>query len=113
VASGGAIRSGTSIDQVLAQRIGDQTKVPSLVLACEPSMAAVHKNYSMLYSSHISWSSPTAPTPLELYPALAFDRLFKDEDRRATRASSTRSWRTRPHCGARSAAPTRSSSTST
>jgi hypothetical protein len=33
----------------------------------------------MLYSSHISWSSPTSPTPLELYPALAFDRLFKDE----------------------------------
>jgi hypothetical protein len=32
----------------------------------------------MLYSSHISWSSPTSPTPLELYPALAFDRLFKD-----------------------------------
>ncbi len=40
-------------------------------------MAAVHKNYSMLYSSHISWSSPTTPTPLELYPALAFDRMFK------------------------------------
>ena len=40
---------------------------------------SVHKNYSMLYSSHISWSSPTTPTPLELYPALAFDRLFKDE----------------------------------
>jgi hypothetical protein len=33
----------------------------------------------MLYSSHISWTSPTTPTPLELYPALAFDRLFKDE----------------------------------
>jgi hypothetical protein len=32
----------------------------------------------MLYSSHISWSSPTTPTPLEIYPALAFDRLFKD-----------------------------------
>src|SRR4051794_22145493 len=79
LASGGAIRSGTSIDQVLAQRIGGQTKVPSLVLACEPSMASVHKNYSMLYSSHISWSSPTSPTPLELYPALAFDRLFKDD----------------------------------
>src|SRR3954451_4196489 len=42
-------------------------------------MASVHKNYSMLYSSHISWSSPTSPTPLELYPALAFDRLFKDD----------------------------------
>jgi hypothetical protein len=36
----------------------------------------------MLYSSHISWSSPTTPTPLEIYPALAFDRLFKDEVRR-------------------------------
>src|SRR3954467_2624046 len=79
LASGGEIRSGTSIDQVLARRIGGQTKVPSLVLACEPSMASVHKNYSMLYSSHISWSSPTTPTPLELYPALAFDRLFKDD----------------------------------
>src|SRR5438132_8369474 len=33
----------------------------------------------MIYSSHISWSSPTTPTPLELYPALAFDRLFRDE----------------------------------
>src|SRR3954449_6482589 len=83
LAAGGAIHSGTSIDQVLAQRIGGETKVPSLVLACEPSMAAVHKSYSMLYSSHISWSSPTAPTPLEVYPALAFDRLFKDDDQRS------------------------------
>src|SRR5712672_1643541 len=80
LASGGEIRSGTSIDQLLAQTYGRSTKVPSLVLGCERSNPAVHKNYSMLYSSHISWSSPTSPTPLELYPALAFDRLFKDEN---------------------------------
>jgi hypothetical protein len=79
LASGGEIQSGTSIDQVLAQKHAKSTKVPSLVLACETANPAVHKNYSMLYSSHISWSSPTTPTPLELYPALAFDRLFKDE----------------------------------
>src|SRR5688572_19695560 len=79
LASGGEIRSGTSFDQLLAQRVGRATKVPSLVLGCEKSNPSVHKNYSMLYSSHISWSSPTTPTPLELYPALAFDRLFKDE----------------------------------
>src|SRR6187397_3043745 len=79
LASGGEIRSGTSIDQIVAQHHGQSTKVPSLVLACEKSNPGIHKNYSMLYSSHISWSSPTAPTPLELYPALAFDRLFKDE----------------------------------
>src|SRR4026208_146554 len=79
LASGGEIRSGTSIDQLLAQRYGHSTKVSSLVLGCEKSNPSVHKNYSMLYSSHISWSSPTTPTPLEIYPALAFDRLFKDE----------------------------------
>jgi len=79
LASGGEIRSGTSVDQLLAQTYGRGTKVPSLVLGCEKSNPSVHKNYSMLYSSHISWSSPTTPTPLELYPALAFDRLFKDE----------------------------------
>jgi hypothetical protein len=79
LASGGDIRSGTSIDQVIAQQQGQSTKVSSLVLGCEKSNPSVHKNYSMLYSSHISWSSPTTPTPLELYPALAFDRLFKDE----------------------------------
>lgn len=79
IASGGEIRSGLSFDQLLAQTYGRSTKVPSLVLACEQSNPSVHKNYSMLYSSHISWSSPTTPTPLELYPALAFDRLFKDE----------------------------------
>src|SRR5262245_52826602 len=86
LASGGEIRSGTSIDQLLAQSYGRSTKVPSLVLACEKSNPSVHKNYSMLYSSHISWTSPTTPTPLELYPALAFDRLFKDEVRRGTRS---------------------------
>jgi hypothetical protein len=76
---GGGIRSGISMDQLVAQHIGDRTKVPSLVLGCEPSISALHKGYSMIYSSHISWDSPTTATPLELYPALAFDRLFRDE----------------------------------
>jgi hypothetical protein len=78
LAPGGEIRSGVSMDQVIAQRLKDQTKLPSLVLGCEQSIAALHKNYSMIYSSHISWSSATAPTPLEIYPALAFDSLFRD-----------------------------------
>src|SRR5712692_6884485 len=86
LASGGEIRSGTSIDQLMAQRYGNSTKVSSLVLGCEKSNPSVHKNYSMLYSSHISWSSPTTPTPLEIYPALAFDRLFKDEESRGDKS---------------------------
>jgi hypothetical protein len=75
----GGVRSGISMDQLVAQERGGETKVPSLVLGCEPSMSSLHKGYSMIYSSHISWSSPTTATPLELYPALAFDRLFRDE----------------------------------
>jgi hypothetical protein len=86
LAAGGDIRSGTSFDQLLAQTYGRSTKVSSLVLGCEPTNPSVHQNYSMLYSSHISWSSPTTPTPLELYPALAFDRLFKDEARKGDKS---------------------------
>ena len=86
LSSGGEIKSGTSIDQLVAQRHGRSTKVPSLVLGCEKSNPSVHKNYSMIYSSHISWSSPTTPTPLELYPSLAFDRLFKDEVQRGDKS---------------------------
>ncbi|MEC7357146.1 MAG: DUF1552 domain-containing protein [Verrucomicrobiota bacterium] len=79
LASGGRIKSGTSVDQFVAQQIGHRTKLPSLVLGCEKANPSVHKDYSMLYSSHISWSSPTTPTPLEVYPALAFDQLFKNK----------------------------------
>ncbi len=86
LAAGGEIKSGTSFDQLIAQRYGRNTKVPSLVLGCEKANPSVHKNYSMLYSSHISWSSPTTPTPLEVYPALAFDRLFKDEVQRGDKS---------------------------
>ena len=86
LAPDGEIRSGISCDQLIAERTKGQTKVASLVLGTEPSIAAIHKNYSMIYSSHISWSSPTTPTPLELYPALAFDRLFRDEVGKADRS---------------------------
>src|SRR6476661_7042461 len=86
IASGGEIRSGTSFDQILAQTYGRSTKVPSLVLGCERSNPSVHKNYSMLYSSHISWSSPTTPTPLEMSPSLAFGRLFNDGAQRGDRS---------------------------
>ena len=75
----GGIRSGISMDQLVAQKVGNATKVPSLVLGCEASISSLHKGFSMIYSSHISWSSPTTPTPLELYPALAFDRMFRNE----------------------------------
>jgi hypothetical protein len=80
---GREIRAETSMDQILAQRIGDKTALPSLVLACERSVSGFHESgYSMMYSSHVSWSSPVSPVPAELYPSLAFDSLFESQGSR-------------------------------
>jgi hypothetical protein len=76
---GAVVRSGTSIDQMIAQRVGQDTMQPSLVLACEQPMTGYHEtNYSLAYSSHISWQSPDSPVPNEVYPSLAFDTLFEN-----------------------------------
>jgi hypothetical protein len=76
---GSVIRAGVSMDQVLAERLGQETVQPSLVLGCEQPNTGFHEtNYSLAYSSHISWQSPSSPVPLELYPSLAFDSLFEN-----------------------------------
>jgi hypothetical protein len=80
---GREIRAETSMDQLLAQRLGDATVLPSLVLACERPVSGFHESgYSMMYSSHVSWSSPVSPVPSELYPSLAFDSLFESQGSR-------------------------------
>jgi hypothetical protein len=80
---GREIRAAASLDQVLARRIGDATALPSLVLACERPISGFHESgYSMMYASHVSWSSPVSPVPAELYPALAFDSLFNSKGSR-------------------------------
>jgi hypothetical protein len=76
---GAELHGGVSLDQVLASRIGDQTVQSSMVLGCEQPVTGYHEtNFSMAYSSHISWSSPTSPVPMEVYPSLAFDSLFEN-----------------------------------
>ena len=50
-----------------------------MVLACEQPMTGYHEtNFSMAYSSHISWESAESPVPNEVYPSLAFDSLFEN-----------------------------------
>jgi hypothetical protein len=79
IAKGAIIHSGISFDQVLANRIGQETPQPSLVLACEHPMTGYHEtNYSNSYGSHISWQSADSPVPNEMYPSLAFDSLFEN-----------------------------------
>ena len=76
---GAALRSGISVDQMIASRMGQDTLQPSLVLACEQPITGYHEtNYSLAYSSHISWQSPDSPVPNEIYPSLAFDMLFEN-----------------------------------
>jgi hypothetical protein len=80
---GAELKGGISIDQVLANQLGHQTVQPSLVLGCEQPTTGYHEtNFSMAYSSHISWQNATSPVPMEVYPSLAFDSLFDNRGNR-------------------------------
>ena len=82
IQKGPIVRSGITMDQVLADRLGRETPQASLVLACEQPVTGYHEtNFSMAYSSHISWQSAGAPVPNEVHPSLAFDRLFENRGR--------------------------------
>jgi hypothetical protein len=64
---------------MIANGVAQDTAQPSIVLACEQPMTGYHEtNYSMAYSSHVSWQSPDSPVPNEVYPALAWDNLFEN-----------------------------------
>jgi hypothetical protein len=72
------IRVGTSMDQILATRIGGHTAVPSLVLGIEPNELRLEDGLSMIYGASVSWASPTRPATKEIYPSRTFDRLVGD-----------------------------------
>ncbi len=77
IAKGAIIHSGISVDQMIAGRVGDETPQSSIVLACDQPMTGYHEsNFSLAYSSHLSWQSPESPVPIEVYPSLAWDNLF-------------------------------------
>ena len=82
---GAVLRGGTSLDQVMANSVGQDTMQPSLVLGCEQPITGYHEtNFSMAYSSHISWQSADSPVPMEVYPSLAFDSLFENRGNKRT-----------------------------
>ena len=79
IQKGAMIKAGITVDQMIANRIGQDTAQSSIVLACEQPMTGYHEtNFSMAYSSHISWQTPDSPVPNEVYPSLAFDNLFEN-----------------------------------
>jgi hypothetical protein len=77
ITKGAVIHSGVSVDQVIAGRVGQDTPQSSIVLACEQPMTGYHEtNFSLAYSSHLSWQTADSPVPVEVYPSLAWDSLF-------------------------------------
>ena len=78
---GADIRAGVTIDQIAAQKIGQQTLLPSLELAIEDYSGLVGScdvGFSCTYMNTISWRTPTTPMPMEINPRIVFDRMFGD-----------------------------------
>ena len=69
---------GTTVDQVAAQQIGQQTQLPSLELAMDflQVVGQCDNGYACAYQNNLSWSSPTTPLPAEAHPRIVFESLF-------------------------------------
>jgi hypothetical protein len=78
---GADVYAGTTVDQVIAQEIGQDTLMPSMQLAVEDPGSSGNncgEGYSCAYTNTISWQTPTKPLPMELNPQVIFERMFGD-----------------------------------
>ena len=79
--AGADIRNGVTIDQILAQRQGQDTLLPSLQLGVEDpgaNSSNCGEGYSCAYTNSISWPTVTRALPMEINPQVVFQRLFGD-----------------------------------
>jgi hypothetical protein len=79
--AGADVYAGTTIDQIIAQKIGSESLLPSLQLAVEDpgaNSSNCGEGYSCTYTNTISWATPTSPLPMELNPQVVFERMFGD-----------------------------------
>ena len=85
---------GVTVDQLIAQKYGQDTILSSLQLGVEEdgNFGNCNWGYSCAYTNCISWTSPTQPLPTEVNPRVAFERLFGDgtspEERKRGRKES-------------------------
>jgi hypothetical protein len=82
-----SIRVGTTIDQLAAQQIGQETPLPSLELSIEEVALSCGSGYACAYSNTISWKTPTTPLPMENNPQVVFEKLFGDGSTNADRVA--------------------------
>lgn len=79
--AGSDIYDGTTIDQIIADKIGQDTLMPSVQLGIEDptgNSSNCGEGYSCAYTNSISWQSPTKPLPTEINPQVVFERMFGD-----------------------------------
>src|SRR5262245_34138351 len=76
---------GTSVDQVVAEKFGQDTPLPSIELSLEESTLSSDVGFSGAYRNTIAWKSPTVPLPMENSPQIVFERLFGDGSNDAQR----------------------------
>ena len=69
---------GTTVDQIAARHIGQQTQLPSLELSMDlmATVGQCDNGYACVYQNNLSWSSPTTPLPSEAHPRIVFETLF-------------------------------------
>ncbi len=85
-------RLGTTVDQIAAQRIGQETQLPSLELAMDllQVVGQCDNGYACVYQNNLSWSSPTTPLPAEAHPRIVFESLFGEGGSVADRQTALR-----------------------
>jgi hypothetical protein len=83
----GAVHAGVTVDQVLAEHIGQETPLPSIELAIEEVGLNCGAGYGCAYFNTISWRNPTMSLPMENSPQVVFERLFGDGSNAALRLS--------------------------
>jgi hypothetical protein len=83
---------GTTVDQIAAKQIGDQTVLPSLELSMDllQMVGQCDNGYACVYQNNLSWSSPTTPLPAEAHPRVVFERLFGEGGSAADRRAALR-----------------------
>jgi hypothetical protein len=84
---------GVSVDQVIAQKFGNQTPLPSLELGIDPVISGTDSvvGYTRLYGSYISWRTAGAPLAKEINPRMVYERLFGAKDASASGRDDDRS----------------------
>src|SRR3954447_6491175 len=81
---------GTTVDQIAAQHIGQETQLPSLELAMDlmQVVGQCDNGYACVYQNNLSWSSPTTPLPAEAHPRIVFESLFGEGGSKADRQAA-------------------------